>query len=83
MKSFSKIAANGHRPTHRLHGCAENTFAARKFFKCEKRDFGNHIIQCGFKACRGYAGDLIGKLIKRVTNGKKGGDFGNGKSGGF
>ena len=78
-----KGATDGHNLTHRFHCGGQMRLRPRKFFKREAGNFGDDIVDAGFKRGRRNAGDVIVQLVQRIANGKFCGDFGDGEAGGF
>ena len=83
LKSLLEGAANGHGFAHRFHGCGEDVFGFRKFFKGPARDFHHTVVNGGFKGGIGFAGDVVFQLIQGIAHCQLGRDLGNGKAGGL
>ncbi len=83
LQRFLKGTADGHCFAHRFHRSGEKIFRLRKFFKRPARNFHHAVINGRFKRSHGFACDVVGNFIERVTHGKFRRDFGDGKSRGF
>ena len=79
LHRFVEGAADRHGLAHRFHCGSKFGFGTGEFLKREARDFRDDIVNCGFKAGGGDAGDVIVELVQRVADRQFGGDLGNRK----
>ncbi len=80
---FLEGAADGHDFAYRLHLRAERVFRAGKLFKLPLGNFDDDVVDGGLEAGWCFARDVVGDFVERVADGQLGGDFGDGKAGGF
>ncbi len=80
---FFESAADGHDFADGLHLRAEAFVGAGEFFELPLGDFYDHVIERRLEAGWSFAGDVVGDFIERVADREFGGDFRDGKSGGF
>jgi len=83
LEGFLKGPANRHSFAHRLHGSGQTIFGIREFLKGPSGHLDHTVINGRFKRGKGLAGNVVGNLIQRITNGEFGGYLGNGKSRGL
>ena len=83
LQAFGKGPSDRHHFADRFHRCVEGRVCARELLEGEARHLGDDIVDGGFEARRGHAGDLVVELVQCVANGKLGRDFGNREPGGF
>ncbi len=83
LQSFFEGAADGHHLADRLHLRSERFVGAGKLFELPFRNLDDDIVERGLEASRSLARDVVGNLVEGVTDGKLGGNLGNGESGGL
>ena len=74
LHRLGEVAPDRHRLAHRLHLRAQDRSGIGKLDEVEARYLGHDIVQRGLEARRSSAGDLVGDLVQRVSDGKLGRD---------
>ena len=80
---FFEGAADGHHLAHRFHLRPERVVSAGKLFELPLGNLDDDVIDGGLEASRSFARDVVGDFVERIADGEPGGDFGDGKAGGF
>ena len=83
LQALAEGAADGHHLAHGLHLRAEHRRGAGQFLERPAGDLGDHVVDRRLEAGGGLAGDVIGDLVERVTDGEAGGDLGDREPGGL
>ena len=81
LQSLLESAPDGHGLTNALHLCGQRRIGLGELFESKSRNLDHAVVNGGFKARRGFAGDVVLELIERVADGEFCGDFGDRKTG--
>ena len=72
---------DGHDLPHRLHAGTEPFDRAGQLLEGPTRDLGDDVVDGGLEARRRGAGDVVGDLVERVSDGQARRDLGDGEPG--
>ena len=81
LQSFLKGSAHSHSLADRLHTGGQNAAGALELDKGKTRNLDHTVVDRRLKGSRSCLGDVVGNLVKRVTNRKERSHLCNGESG--
>ena len=83
LDRFLEGPADGHGLAHRLHLRAKLGIGVGEFLEGPPRDLHHHVVNRGLEGRRGFAGNVVGYFVQRVSDGQFRGDLGDGESRGL
>ena len=83
LDGFLEGPSDGHGLAHRLHLRTELGVGVGEFLEGPPRDLHHHVIDSGLEGRRGFAGNVVGDFVQRVTDRQLRGDLGDGEARGL
>ena len=81
MERLAESSADRHRFANAFHLRGQSRIGFRKFLERKAGDFGDDVIDRGFKAGFGFTGNVVGQFPQLVTHSQFGRDFRDRKTG--
>ena len=83
LQALAEGAADGHDLADGLHLGGQDRVGLGELLEGPAGDLGDDVVDGGFEAGGGLAGDVVSELVQAIADGQLGGDLGDGEAGGL